>query len=134
MKLMSARARILIADDFEGWRVKIRSILQARPEWQIVCEVSDGLQAAEKTEELSPDVVLLDVGMPVLNGIEAAKRIRQNSPDAKFLFLTQDSDNDTRTAALNVGAEGYVLKSKAAGELVPAIAAALRNLRVPSVA
>jgi DNA-binding NarL/FixJ family response regulator len=133
MKLMGAPARILVAEDFESWRVKIRSILQAQPEWQIVCEVSDGLQAVEKTEELSPDVVLLDVGMPVLNGVEAAKRIRQKAPNAKLLFLTQDGDNDTRTAALNTGAEGYLLKSKAASELVPSIAAALRSLRVHSV-
>ena len=122
--------RILLADDYRAWRERLRAIIMAaRPEWQIVCEVGDGLQAVEKTEELSPDVVLLDIGMPLLNGIEAAKQIRQNSPDAMFLFVTQHGDNDTQAAALNVGAKGYVLKSKAASQLVPIISAALQERR-----
>jgi len=124
------KARILLADDFEAWRERVREIIMAAsPEWQIVCEVGDGLQAVEKTEELSPDVVLLDIGMPVLNGIEAAKRICQKSPDAMLFFVTQHRDNDIQAAAFNVGAKGYVLKSMAASELVPIISAALRERR-----
>ena len=119
--------RILVADDYQAWRERLREIIRARPEWQIVCEVGDGLQAVEKTEELSPDVVLLDIGMPVLNGIEAAKQIRQKSPDSMLLFVTQDGDKDTQAAALSVGAKGYVLKSKAASELIPIISAALQE-------
>jgi len=122
------KVRILLADDYAAWRERLREIIRAaKPEWQIVCEVGDGLQAVEKTEELSPDVVLLDIGMPVLNGIEAGKQIRQKSPDAMFLFVTQDGNNDTQAAALNVGGKGYVLKSKAASELVPIISAALQE-------
>lgn len=127
MKPASFLTRILIVDDLEDWRVRVRSILQAQPDWQVVGEACDGLQALEKTAELRPDVVLLDIGMPILDGIKAAKRIRQQSPNSKILFLTQDGDNDIQTAALNLGAEGYVLKSKAASELVPTISAALNN-------
>ena len=124
------KVRILVADDYKTWRERLREIIMAaRPDWQIVCEVGDGLQAVEKTEELSPDVVLLDIGMPVLNGIEAAKQIRQRSPDSMFLFVTQDGDKNTRAAAHNIGAKGYVLKSNAASELVPIISAALQERR-----
>lgn len=117
---------ILLADDYEPWRKRVREILQSRPEWQIVCEVGDGSQAVKKTEELVPDVVLLDIRMPVLNGIEAAQQIRQKSADCRILFLTQNNDEEIRAAALETGAEGYVLKSEAGSELIPAIAAALR--------
>lgn len=76
MKPASFLTRILIVDDLEDWRVRVRSILQAQPDWQVVGEACDGLQALEKTAELRPDVVLLDIGMPILDGIKAAKRIR----------------------------------------------------------
>lgn len=120
------RVQILVADDYEPWRVRVREILQFRPEWQIVCEVGDGGQAVNKMEEFVPDVVLLDIGMPVLNGIEAAQQILKKSVDCKVLFLTENNDEEVRAAALRTGAEGYVHKSEAARELIPAIAAALR--------
>src|SRR3979490_459488 len=69
-------AKILLADDFEPWRRFVVSLLQKRPEWQVLCEVSDGMQALQKVKELRPDLVLLDVGLPTLNGIEAARLIR----------------------------------------------------------
>ncbi len=74
-----------------------------------------------------PDVVLLDIGMPVLNGIQAAEEIRHESADCRILFLTQNNDEETRAAALKTGADGYVLKSEAASGLIPAINAALRD-------
>jgi DNA-binding NarL/FixJ family response regulator len=120
-------ANILVADDFLDWRVRIRSIMQRRPEWQVICEACDGLQAAEKATELRPDIVLLDIGMPILNGIQAANRIRQGSPTSRIIFLTQDNDEDIRMAALATGAEAYLVKANAASELLPAIDAALRN-------
>jgi DNA-binding NarL/FixJ family response regulator len=98
-----------------------------RPEWQIVCETSDGLRAVEKAAELCPDVVLLDIGMPAVNGIDAVEKIRQISPHAKIVFLSQNSSNEVKQAALATGAEGYVLKLNAASKLIPAIAAALRD-------
>jgi len=100
---------------------------QWRSEWQVICEVCDGLQAVEKAAELRPDVVLLDIGMPTLNGIEAAKRIRQGSPGSRIIFVTQDNDEDVRMAALATGAEAYLVKANAGSELLPAIDAALGN-------
>ena len=120
-------ANVLVADDVFDWRVQIRSMVRRRPEWRVICEACDGLQAAEKAAELRPDIVLLDIGMPVLNGIEAAKRIRQTSPTSKIIFVTQDNDEDVRMAALASGAEEYVVKANAATELLPAIDAALAN-------
>ena len=119
--------RILVADDFAEWRVRERSILQARSEWQVIAEVCDGLEAVQRTTELRPDVVLLDIGMPVLNGIEAAKQIRQTAPDTKVIFVTQENDADIRTEALGVGAEGYLLKTAVTRELLPAVDAALAD-------
>jgi DNA-binding NarL/FixJ family response regulator len=118
-------ANILVADDVPNWRVLIRSIVQRRPSWKIVCEVCDGLQAVEKATELRPDVVLLDIGMPIMNGIEAAKRMRQSCPGSRIIFVTQDNDEDIRMSALATGAEAYVLKAQTHSELLPAIDAAL---------
>jgi len=123
--------RILLADDFAPWRVRIRSMLRARPEWEVVADACDGLHAVEKTTELRPDIVLLDVGMPKLDGIEAAKRIRQCSPSSKIIFLTQENDPDIRTAALSVGVEGYLLKAHAMRQLLPAVEALFPNGHKP---
>ena len=119
--------RILVADDFAEWRVRVRSMLQTRPEWQVIGEASDGLEAVQRTTELQPDLVLLDIGMPILNGIEAAKRIRQDSPSSRIIFVTQETDADIRAAALATGAKGYLLKVNAMSELLPAVEASLPN-------
>jgi DNA-binding NarL/FixJ family response regulator len=116
--------RILIADDFHEWRTQVRRVLQVRPEWEIICEARDGLEAVVKTAELQPDIVLLDIGMPELNGIEASRRIAELSPNTKVVFLSQNSDIDLIAAALATGAKGYVLKVNAGLELVPLIDAA----------
>jgi DNA-binding NarL/FixJ family response regulator len=118
--------RILIADDFADWRRQVRLLLQARPEWQVVAEASDGSEALQ-VEELNPDLILLDIGLPKLNGIEAARRIRQLSPSSKIVFLSQNNDRDIVRAALSTGALGYVHKADAGGELLPAVDAVIRG-------
>ena len=117
--------RILVVDDFEPWRQQICSMLRERPELTVVAEVGDGLEAVQKAKELKPDLILLDVGPPNLNGVETAKLIRQTAPDAAIIFLTQNRDKDIVEAALSNGARGYVLKADAGRELLPAVDAAL---------
>jgi CheY-like chemotaxis protein len=102
-------------------------LLHSRPEWQIVCEVSDGAEAVQKADELKPDLILLDIGLPNLNGIEAARRIRQLSPSSKILFLSTDDSQDLVHAAMSTGVYGYVYKARARSELLPAIDAVLRG-------
>ena len=119
--------RVLVVDDFENWRRQVRSLLQARPAWQVIAEASDGSEAVQKAEELKPDLILLDIGLPKLNGIEAARRIRQVSPNSKIIFLSQDSDLDIVRGALSTGAVGYVRKTEARSELLPAMDAVLRG-------
>jgi len=110
--------RILVADDFAPWRAQARSLLQQRPEWQII-EACDGLEAVHKATELRPDIVLLDIGMPILNGIEAAEKIREATPQSRIIFVTSDGDADVKAAALATGAEAYLAKARAASELQP---------------
>ena len=105
----SARVQILLADDFEPWRSKVRAFLKREIQWKVF-EACDGLEAIRKTVELHPDVVLLDIAMPGLNGIEAAKKIRKLSPDSSIIFLTIDEDKDVMATALRTGAVAYVSK------------------------
>jgi DNA-binding NarL/FixJ family response regulator len=116
---------ILVADDFDDWRAKIREMVQADTKWRVIGEASDGDQAVQLATTLQPDVVLLDIGMPYLSGIEAAKQIRKASPQSRVIFLTQYPDIDMVNEARTLGADGYVLKNQAASELIPAIATAL---------
>jgi DNA-binding NarL/FixJ family response regulator len=118
--------RILIVDDSAEWRARTRKILEPRPEWEIT-EASDGCQAVELAAELRPEIVLLDIGMPVLNGIEAAAMIRQACPKARIIFVTIHRDQDITSAALEAGGVGYVLKTEAASELLRIIEAALQQ-------
>src|ERR1700751_3589639 len=123
----SARLRILLADDFASWRSELRSFLQGNTECEIVFEACNGLEAVQKTVELHPDVVLLDISMPYLNGIEAARRIRQLSPDFQIIMLTQNANEDLISAALEAGAQAYVLKAEMTTNLIPAIQMTLRT-------
>jgi DNA-binding NarL/FixJ family response regulator len=125
--LAKTSIRVLIVDDFEPWRNFVCSTLQNEPGIQIVGEVSDGSEAVQKAEELKPDLILLDIGLPTLNGVEVAKRIHQIIPDARILFLTQNADLDVLRTAMTNGAKGYILKMDAEGELIPAIAAVMKG-------
>jgi DNA-binding NarL/FixJ family response regulator len=119
--------RVLIVDDHEDWRRTVRELLRERPELQVVCEASDGLGAVQKAGELEPDLIVLDIGLPKLNGIEAARQIRQLSPNSKIIFLSQDNSLDPDELALSTGAQGFVHKARAQSELLAAIEAVLRG-------
>jgi DNA-binding NarL/FixJ family response regulator len=127
-----SNVRILVVDDYEGWRQRIRSILELWPELQVVGEASDGLEALQKAEALKPDLILLDIGLGKLNGIEVEKRLCQLVPRAKVLFLSQYNDADIVRTALSNEAQGYVLKTDAGDELLTAIKAILRGDRFVS--
>ena len=117
--------RILVVDDFERVRKTVRATLQKRCDLQVVGEASDGLEGVQKATELKPNLVLMDIGLPYLNGIEAARQIRELVPDAKIIFLTQESADDVVEEAFNLGARGYVIKIKAGIDLLPAIDAVI---------
>ena len=126
---MTALVRILVVDDYEPWRRFERLTVLAREELQIIGECSDGDEAIQKADELKPDLILLDISLPTLNGIEAARRIRQVSPNSKILFVTENRSPDIAEEALSTGATGYVVKSDGARELLPAIKAVLEGKR-----
>jgi DNA-binding NarL/FixJ family response regulator len=117
----------LLVDDSEQWLRVERSIVQAIPGFCVIGEARDGLEAIEQSSKLSPDIVLLDIGMPLLNGIDAAQQIRKDSPSSRVVFVTQEQDAEIRDAALATGAEGFLLKANAVRELLPAVEAALRR-------
>jgi DNA-binding NarL/FixJ family response regulator len=119
--------RILIADDFKDWRRQVLLLFQARPAWRVIAEASDGREAIQKAEELKPDLIVLDVGLPNLNGIEAAQQIRQLSPSSKIVFLSQNNDLDVVRAALGTGAQGYIYKMDVQRDFWPAIEGVLRG-------
>ena len=119
--------RVLVVEDYEPFRRFIRSMLRKGPELQIVGETSDGLEAVNKAEELQPDLIVLDIGIPSLNGIEAARRIRKVSPESKIVFMSQESSADVVQEALALGALGYVVKAHAGSELLAAVEAVLEG-------
>jgi DNA-binding NarL/FixJ family response regulator len=115
--------RILIADDHELARRGIRALLESHPGWEVCGEAKDGRETVELADSMKPDIVLLDIGMPNLNGLEAARQILTNSPEVAILILTMhDSDNVVREV-LRAGARGYLLKSDAGRDLVAAVEA-----------
>lgn len=119
--------RVLVVEDFAPLRKVICATLGRRPSLRIVCEVSDGQEAVQKAEELKPDLILLDIGLPTLNGIEAAKKIFTLVPHVTIIFVTQQNDADVMAAALRSGAKAYVLKTDANRELLPAVEAVLQG-------
>jgi DNA-binding NarL/FixJ family response regulator len=116
-----------VVDDYEPWRRVISQTLRKQPELQIICEVSDGLEAVQKGEELKPDLILLDIGLPSLDGIEAARRLRRLSPKSKILFVSQWSSADLVQGAIDAGAQGYVAKVDAVSKLLTVVNAVLRG-------
>lgn len=121
--------KILVVEDYEPFRRFVRSTLGTRAELHIICEVSDGLEAVRRAEELQPDLILVDIGLPSLTGIEASRRIRKVSPESKILFVTQETSSDVVQEALRLGALGYVTKIYAGTELLPAVDAVYSGRR-----
>src|SRR5499427_10468578 len=119
--------RTLVVDDLEEMRRFLGSWLAETTDCEVIGEACDGLQAVAQAERLQPDLILLDIELPTLNGIEAARRIRKLSPASKILFLTQNHCWDIAEEALRSGGHGYVIKSKAARELLPAVGAVLQG-------
>jgi DNA-binding NarL/FixJ family response regulator len=120
---LTAPIRILVVDDFEPYRCSICSIIRQRPDLTILAEVQDGLEAVRQAEILQPDVILLDIGLPLLNGIEAARQITKVASSARIIFLTQESAAEMVHEALALGACGYVIKAHAGTELLAAVEA-----------
>lgn len=124
--------RVLLVDDYEPWRRFTWTTLLKQSQLQVIGEVSDGLEAVQQAKELQPDLILLDIGLPTLNGIEAARRIREVSPASKIIFVSEQRSSDVAEEALSTGASGYVVKSEGAGELLPAVKAVLEGKRFVS--
>lgn len=122
-----SQVRVLVVDDYEPFRRFVCSTLQKRPELQVIGEASDGLEAVQKAEELKPDLILLDIGLPTLDGIDASRRISMVVPGAKILVVTQNNDADVARAVLSDGASGYVLKLDANRELLRAVEVVLHG-------
>jgi DNA-binding NarL/FixJ family response regulator len=123
--LQLSRVRILLVDDFKPWRRFASLLLQGKPELQVVGEASDGLEAVQKAAELKPDLILMDIGLPTLNGIEAARQIRELAPESKIIFVSQESSADVVQEALSLGALGYVVKAQAVSDLLAAVDAVM---------
>lgn len=117
--------RILLVDDFGPFRQFVRISLQARAEFRIVGEALDGMEAIQKAHDLQPDLILLDIGLPKLNGMVAAERIRILAPDAKLVFVSLESSSAIVEEAFRRGARGYIHKMRAQADLIPAIEAVL---------
>lgn len=117
-------ARVLIVDDHEIFRRGLRALLEPYPEWEICAEAVDGMDAVEQCRSLKPDIVVLDVSMPRLNGLEAARLIRKENPEARIIIITQHDSAQIRAAATDAGAQAFVTKSAVGSDLV----LELRNL------
>jgi DNA-binding NarL/FixJ family response regulator len=124
-------AKVLLADSSDVFRLYIRETLHGHPGFQVVAEATEGLECVQKAEQMRPDVTLLDIAMPRMNGFEAARQIALVSPESKIVFLTVYDSSAMVLHALELGALGYLIKSHLATELLPALdAVALGNIYV----
>lgn len=121
-----------MVDDFEPFREFVRSTLSRKLELQVVGEASDGLEAVGKAAELKPDLILLDISLPSMNGLEAARQIRKLLPESKIIFLSQESSAEVMQEALGLGAWGYIVKTKAGSDLLAAVESLISGKRFVS--
>jgi DNA-binding NarL/FixJ family response regulator len=120
-------SRILVVDDYKPWRHKICSLLEAKPEFRIVAECWNGVDAVERAGELKPNLITMDIGIPRLNGLEAAVRVAEVSPSSKVLFISEIAEPEVVSAAIDAGASGYLHKMRVGTELLPAVSAIIRG-------
>ena len=130
--MLKSPIRVLVVEDFGQWRQFYCSTLQQQSRFRVIGEVSDGLEAVHRARQLQPDLILLDIGLPTLNEIEAARRIREASPASTIIFVSENRSAEIVREALSTGASGYVVKSDAAGDLLPAVNAVLAGSRFVS--
>jgi len=121
--------QVLLVDDLPEVRIVIASFLKKDSRLKIISEASDGIEAVRKAEQLQPDLILLDIGLPCLNGLDAAHLIRKVSPRSKILFVSQESSAEIVQEAFRIGAHGYVVKADMMGDLLAAVDAVLRGDR-----
>ncbi len=114
---------ILLADDHEVVRKGLRALLETQPGWKVIAEATDGREAVEKAQTMHPDVAIVDIGMPSLNGLEATRQIVKKAPRTRVLVLTMHDTNPLIQQVVKAGARGYVLKSDVASDLVSAVEA-----------
>jgi DNA-binding NarL/FixJ family response regulator len=124
--------RVMVVEDSHSFRQFVSSKLEQKPELWVICEMSDGLTAVQTAYVLKPDLILLDTGLPTLNGIEVARRILETGPESKIIFLSDETDAEIIQEGMNVGAWGYVFKTHAEGDLLLAIDAVLSGKRFVS--
>ena len=125
--------RILIVDDHPVVRNGLWTLLCNRPEWKVIDEAQDGIEAVEKANRLKPDVIILDVSMPKMNGLEACRRILKDVPESEVLIVTQHDSPQMRREALSAGARGYVVKSDVTRDLLAAVEAVSQHRRFTSL-
>jgi len=123
--------RILVADDHAVVRAGLRTLLESRPGWQVCAEAANGREAVELAGKLKPDVAVLDIGMPLLNGIEATRQIRQVSPETEVLILTMHDSEQMVQKVYEAGARGYILKDVADSTLISAVRCCAGTNRSP---
>jgi DNA-binding NarL/FixJ family response regulator len=119
--LEAPTVRVFIVDDYEPFRRFVRSTLARRENCRVIGEASDGLEAVRKAQELQPDLIVLDIGLPALNGIEVARKVRRLCPECKILLMSQETSAEVARAGFRVGAMGYVVKGHAGSELLPSV-------------
>jgi DNA-binding NarL/FixJ family response regulator len=121
MGMSALLTRILLADDFSAVRRGVRAILESRDDFKVVAEAEDGVDALEQAQKVHPDLAVVDISMPRMNGLELTREIRRTLPDTEILILTQHNSHGVLEKALEAGARGYVVKSAVAADLINAV-------------
>lgn len=124
--------RVLIVEDHDDYREFVSSLVQSRSEFEVISEVADGAEAVRTAAKLRPDLILMDIGLPKLNGLEAARRILQSYSGSKIVFVSQEASPDIVVEAFRIGAAGYVAKIDAAFDLMSAANCVLRGQKFMS--